>query len=126
MAVTAQLNGVITLTDNSTGAIQLQKTVALSYSGTETSFGSQVLIGASPVTIPLPVSPTQFLYIKNLSTTATVTATWSPNGGISNPVLVLQPLAGIIFSEPNTVSGITTLTLTASVASTPVEFILLG
>jgi len=93
MSVTVQLTGTITVTDNLTGSVQLQKQVIGGYTGTISEFAQQQLIGTGSTTINLPISPTQFVYIKNLSASATVTVTWTPNGGASATIVTLQPLS---------------------------------
>jgi hypothetical protein len=126
MSVTVQCSAVITITDNLTGSVQLQKPVLGSYTGTVSSFAQSVLIGTSPVTITLPGSPTNFVYIKNLSGTATLTITWTPNGGASNVVITLQPGGFEILDESIVGSGITALSVTASATSTPIEYVLVS
>lgn len=127
MSVQAQLNGDISLTDNLTGSIQLQKLINLSFAGTISSFAQSQSIGTSPVTINVPVIPTQFVYLKNLSTSATITVSWTcTEVGVSNQVLVLQPGSFIIFLESNVLSGITAMSLTASNTATTVEYIMTG
>lgn len=111
MSVTAQLNGVLTLTDSSTGVIQLQKVVALTYTGTEASFGSQVLVGTTPISVALPVSPTEFLYFRNLSTTATVTMTWTPQGvGLADQHLSSAAAFAVLGDTSITNTGATVIT----------------
>ena len=127
MSVTATLNGSIFLTDSVSNTIQMQKAfVALAFTGTVSELSQSQSVGTSPTTLTLPASPTQFLYIKNLAPTNTLTVTWTPNGGASNPVITLQPGSSIIFMEVATGGGITALSVTASGASTPIEYMLLG
>lgn len=126
MGVTGTYNGTLALTDNLAGSVQLQKLLNISFLGTISEYSQSQSIGTSPTSITLPISPVQFLYIKNLSTTATVTVTWTPNGGSSAAIQTLQAGAVILFSQTGTAGGITALSLTASAASTPIEFVLLG
>jgi hypothetical protein len=127
MSVSAQVTGNITLLDSVLGDTPFQKVLgSLIYVGTVASVGQSVSIGTSPTSISLPVSPTQFLYVKNLHATQTLTVAWTPNSGSSATILVLQPLGYIIFLEPNTTSGITALTLTGSGAATLCEYALAG
>jgi hypothetical protein len=127
MSITAALTGNITLTDSVVGTQQLIKSIAsLIFTGTNSSVAQSQNIGASPTTITLPISPTKFVYIKNLHAVNTLTVTWTPNGGASNQVVTLQPSEAIIFCGSNTSGGITALSLQASGASTPVEYILAG
>ena len=124
MSVTVQANCVITITDNSSGAVTLQKQVVGSYVGTVSEFASNVLFGTSPTSVSLPGSPTNFVYIRNLSTTANLTVSWTPNGGSSNEVILLEPTSFLILDENNASAGITALSVTASAATTPAEYIL--
>ena len=124
MSVSVQLQGTIAVTDNLPGSIQSQKLINITFPGTILEFSQNQTIGTSPVTIVVPITPIQFCYIKNLSTTQTITLTWTPTGGAPLNVLVLQPGAIQIFMETNTTSGITSLSLTGSAAATPVEYIL--
>lgn len=126
MAITGGLTGTITMTDNLSGSVQLQKALSFQYVGTIFDYAQGLVVGTSPTSLTLPLSPNQFLYIKNLSTANSVTVTWTPNGGSSNPVLTIQPGATIIYVETNTTSGITALTVTASANNTSIEYILLG
>lgn len=127
MSITAALTGNITLVDSVVGNQALIKSIAsLIFTGTNSSYANSQNIGTSPTTINLPISPTKFVYIKNLHATQTLTVTWTPNGGSSNPVVTLQPSEALIFVGSNTSGGITALSLTASGASTPVEFVLAG
>lgn len=128
MSVTASVSGNIKITDNLTGSTSLSKVLNNAYTGTVESYGQSVIIGTSLVSISLPVSPAQFLYIKNLSSTlgTTVTATWTPASGTSAAVITLDPSAVVIFCEVVTTNGITALSLISNTAGTPVEYILCG
>jgi hypothetical protein len=126
MSVTASLSGNLQLTDNIAGNTTFLKQLVLSYTGTISSFAQNLMIGTSPVTVAIPSVSAQFLYIRNLPTTfaSSLTVAWTPNGGSSETVLILSPGSAILFSETDTVNGITALTLTATAVNTPVEFIL--
>jgi len=127
MAITASINGNITVTDGQTGTVAYTKLLtALSTTGTAFGEVSSASIGTSPTSITLPVSPVQFLYVKNLHASNTLTVTWTPNGGSSAVILVLQPGSSIQFEEVASGSGITALTLTGSASSTTCEFLLCG
>jgi len=126
MSVTASLVGSVQLTDNVSGDTSLSKTVNSTYTGTNSGFTQSQLIGTSPVSLTLPGSPVQFLYLRNLATGigANLTASWTPNGGSTQTVITLAPGGMILFSETNTSNGITALSVTAALAATPIEFIL--
>jgi len=128
MSVTASVSGTLKITDNLTGSVALQKLLNNAYTGTLSTVGQSVTIGTSPVTITLPINPTQFLYFKNLSANAgtTITVTWTPTGGSSNVVVTLDPGAIIIFAETTATNGVSALSVVSSQAGTPVEYILAG
>lgn len=127
MSTTATLTGTVTVVDSSSGSQPFQKQLSsLFFSGNVSEIANQFSIGTSPTTITLPASPCQFLYIKNLSASASVTVTWTPNGGSSNIVATLEPNGALFYINTSTGAGITALSATASIASTPVEYILLG
>jgi hypothetical protein len=128
MSVSVSLTGSIKASDSVSGTIALSKVLtALSTIATSFSEAQSLSIGTSPTSVTLPISPCTFAYIKNLHATQTVTVTWTPNGGASNVVLTLQPGAYISFGETvQALSGITALSVQASGASTPIEYVLGG
>jgi|SRR5271157_2557431 len=127
MAITATYSGYISIADNTTGVQALQKVLSsLSTTGITFTEMQSFNAGTSPTALTLPVSPTNFMYIKNLHATNTVAVTWTPTGGASNIVLTLVPGAFIGFAEPTGAAGISAITVTASGASTPIEYIFAG
>jgi hypothetical protein len=128
MSVTGAISGYISLTDSVSGTTALQKPfVNLQYTGTNCAYVQSQVIGTTTVTFTLPVSPVQFLYFKNVTTgSGTITVTWTPNGGSSNPVLTLQPGSDIQFTEAASGAGITGFQVVASTSNTNCEYILLG
>jgi hypothetical protein len=128
MSISLTLAGTIQATDNSTGTIALSKILtALLTPGTSFSETNQGSIGTSPVSLALPVSPVTFGYIKNLHATQTLSVSWTPNGGSSNPVVVLEPGSYVIFGGTvAATAGVTAISLTGSGASTIYESILAG
>lgn len=126
MSVTVATTGTQTLTDSTSTTTPFVRAVTGSYTGLASSVAQQVLIPNAPTSITLPISPVNFVYVKNLSGTATITVTWTPNGGASNVVVTLQPGSYVELVETAAGSGITALSLQASVASTPVEYLLVG
>jgi hypothetical protein len=100
MSISATLYGNIQLTDSTTNAKVFTKSLlSLLMIGSSFSETNQGSIGTSPTSIALPVSPTQFVYVKNLHATQTLTVTWTPTGGTSAVVQTLQPGSVIIFIE---------------------------
>lgn len=126
MTVTATTSGTQTLLDSTANTTSLTKQLSASFVGSASTIAQQVNIGTGATPIALPVAQTNYVYIKNLSGAATVTVTWTPQGGASNPVITLQPGGYIEFVEPVTGSGISALSLIASAPATPVEYWLLG
>lgn len=128
MSVTATVRGTITLTDNLTGSIALSKTLNNAFTGTLSSFGQSIVIGTSPYTVNLPNGVAQFIYIRNLSSTAgtTITITWTPNGGVSASIIVLDAQATVILAEATTTDGVSALSMVSNQSGTLVEFILAG
>ncbi len=126
MSVVASVVGKIQLTDNVAGTTTLSKVLDNVYIGSISEFGQNVLVGTSPLTISIPNGLAQFIYIKNTSTTASVLITWTPNAGASESICYLDPSALLILAETAATQGITALSLQATAASTPVEFILVG
>jgi hypothetical protein len=128
MAISLGLTGYIQATDSVSGTVALQKALSsLSNSGLtgfgETQVGSY---GTSPTSISLPVSPAQFVYIKNTHGSQTLSVTWTPQGGASNPVITLEPGSAIILVEAAAGAGISALSLTGSASGTTAEFIIGG
>lgn len=127
MALLTSLSTAIQIEDAVTNNLILNKTLAaFSFSGSVSTVAEAISVGTSPVTIALPISPTQVVYVRNTHATQTLTVAWTPTGGASNTVVVLQPNGYILFGEPNVTSGITALTLTGSLAGTTCEYILVG
>jgi hypothetical protein len=127
MSINTTLTGTIVITDLVTNNLLANKTLAnISYLGSVSTIAETVSIPNSPTSIALPVSPTQVVYIKNTHATQTLTVTWTPQGGSSNPVVTLQPGAYILFGEPVAGGGISALSLQGSAANTSVEYILVG
>jgi hypothetical protein len=128
MSITASIRGSIYLTDNLTGSTSLSKVLNNSYTGDLSTYGQTVTVGTSVYNAGLPVSPVQFVYVKNLSSTSgtTLTVTWTPTGGVSASVVILDPGAFIMFAEVNTTNGISALSMVSNQVGTPVEYILVG
>jgi hypothetical protein len=126
MSVTASLNGTLQLTDNLAGNTTFLKQLLLSYTGTVSSFAQSQLISTGSTTISLPAGSAQFVYIRNVSTIVgnTVTVGWTPRNESPATVTILDPGAAILLSETSTSNGITSLSVAASAANTPIEYIL--
>jgi hypothetical protein len=127
MSVTVSINGNISVTDSVVGTTSLRKVFTnLSLTGNFITEAQSASAGTIPVSVTLPMVPTQFVYLKNLHATQTLTVAWTPTGGSSNTVLTLQPGSAIQFVETAVGGGITTLTLTGSAPNTTFEGILAG
>lgn len=128
MGITASINGNLVISDSITGSVSLQKPISNSYQGTIEAYSQSQIVGTSPTTITLPISPVEFFYLKNLSSTSgtTVTVTWTPTGGSSASVLALDPGGYIFFCEGTTTNGVTAISVVASAAGTPIEYVTNG
>ena len=87
------------------------------------TFG-QALLAASSTPVTLPASPTQLFYAKHLGAAGTITFTWTPIGSGSAQIMILQPGGLLFFFNP--ANGITALTVQASLANIPVDYVLAG
>lgn len=126
MSLVTSLGGVLSVTDNLTGSIALNRALNIAFTGTVFSYDQTLSVGTSPVSPVLPINPVQVVFLQNNSTTASVLITWTKNSGASVGVLTLDPGGFIFFSETSTSNGITALSLTASAASTPISVVLAG
>jgi hypothetical protein len=138
MSVSIQLLGQLIATDSSTGTVPFRKQINLTMLGTAFEETQGLVIGTTPVTITLPITPTQVVYIGNLHPTNTITVTWTPNGGTSAVVQTIGPVTqqanpqpatqGILLINNNAIgtTGITALSIVASAAFTPIELMLGG
>jgi hypothetical protein len=127
MAITLSFAGQLNVTDSVSGTVALSKQLTnLSTAGTAFSEAQTLSVGTGGTTVSLPISPTNFLYVKNLHATNTLLVTWTPASGTSAQIVTLQPGAFIAFSEPTGAAGITALTLTGSASATLVEYVLGG
>jgi len=85
--------------------------------------------GANVIAISTPSGIAAEVYIKNVDpNNKTVTVTWTPNGGASATVIVLNSGDQIIFwtNPSGNTPGISALTLTPSAANALVEFFIGG
>jgi hypothetical protein len=128
MALTTTLSAAIQIADAVTNNLLLNKTLAsLSFSGSVSTVAESVSVGTGGgLTVALPASPTQVVYVRNTHATQTLAVTWTPTGGSTAAVLTLQPGAYILFGEVNSTSGITALSLVGSGAGTTCEYILVA
>lgn len=130
MAISVSVTGYITATDSLTGTTALSKALSNIANVGFTTFQEVQAgtFGTSPTSISLPVSPTQFVYIKNTHASNTLTVSWTPASGTSAIVTTLAPGSAIILLQAAVTSGggITALSFTASAASTTAEYILAG
>lgn len=134
MAIVITMSGAISVADNSsTNPSPYQKSLAgLNFTGSAVEIYQTLSIttGASPVSITLPISPVQMVYIHNLNASGgpTLTVAWTAEGGSSETIVSLQGNGFIILGESvvSGSSGITALALTAVGGTVPVELILAG
>jgi len=127
MSVTASLTGAVNVNDSASGTVTYSHQLSgLAFTGTVAGLVQSMSVTNSATTITLPVSPVQFLYLKNTHASQTLAVTWTPNGGSANPVITLQPGSAIILAEAASGAGITQLQVSGSAASTTIEYILEG
>ena len=128
MALTTTLSAAIQVQDAVTNNLLLNKTLAsLVFSGSVSTVAESVSVGTGGgLTVALPASPAQVVYVRNTHATQTLLVTWTPTGGASAVVLTLQPGSYILFGEINSTSGITALNLVGSLAGTTAEYVLVG
>lgn len=127
MSINISLSGTITIIDSISGLVNLTKSVsAAMVVGSGFTQVQSLNVGTASTSIALPVNPVQFAYIKNLHTNQSVAVTWTTPAGGSVLAITLEPGAVIIFQEALPGAGLTAISLQASGASTPVEFILGG
>jgi hypothetical protein len=124
--VTNSLTGNISVTDNQTGSIAQILALSQSYVGSVSEYypAFSVTTGGSAVTFP--IAALQFVYVKNTSTTATITVVATPNGGSSATVIKLDPGGFWMFGETTITNGITAMTLTSSSGTITAQLILAG
>jgi hypothetical protein len=131
--LSVQLSGASLLAIDQTGGItRVNSPVAAIAAATQAVFYDgyfQVFIAAANVTLPL--TPLWVIWIKNLSPTATINITLTPNGGTAwvQP-LILVPGAAFTYwaqysANPAT-GGVSVINLSASANNTPVELLIAG
>src|SRR5271156_5061983 len=101
MSIIAQILGSIQLTDSTVGSTPfIKQLAALLVQGTSYQESQSISLASGSTAITLPISPLQFLYIKNLHAVNTIIVTWTPTSGSSAAVQTLQPGGFIVFGEP--------------------------
>lgn len=123
-AMQVNFTGAVVLEDSSAIQAPLSKIIPRLGAAMSVSTFGQATLGTTSVLVTLPANPTQLLYAKNLSTTNSITFTWTPVGAVSVEVMVLQPGGVMFFFSPN--GGITALSVVASAAGTNVDYLLAG
>jgi hypothetical protein len=126
--ITVGVTGNLTVTDASANTVPFSKSLSQSFAGTVSEIVQGYTAGTTQQTISLPISPVQFLYMKNLNTSNSCTVAWTPQGGSTETVQLLQPGAFIMYGQvaQSTNTGITDLRVTASGSNTLLEFTIAG
>jgi hypothetical protein len=128
--ITNVLTAIITSTDDVTGNVPINiGTGNPTYDCSSVEYQRYFLLTGGVQAFALPKSPATIVYINNLSAANYITVTWTPSGGASSAIIVLN--AGdqiILFGNPAgaTTPGITALSMQSSAAGSPVEFLLAG
>ena len=124
-SVQVSLKGaVISFTDPTNTQAPIYKVIPTLLQTMSSCIFGQSTLSAGLTAVTLPITPTQLLYAKYLGTTGTITFTWAPTEAGSVEVMVLQPGGVIFFFNP--ADGISSLSVNASVANTPVDYVLAG
>ena len=124
--VTDAITGNITVTDNQNGSISQVIAIAQSFVGSVSEYYPNFSAAAGGTAVTFPITALQFVYIKNTSTTITLSVTWTKNGGGSVSVVTLDPGAFLMLCENGTTNGITALTLTAASSTVLAQLVLAG
>lgn len=117
-------SGVISFADPANSQAPIYKAIPALVANLNACTFGQATLSASLTPVTLPASPTQLLYAKHLGASGTITFTWTPVGSSSAQIMVIQPGGLIFFFNPT--GGITALSVQASVANTPVDYVLAG
>lgn len=126
--ITTSLTGSVAITDGSTNVTPFNLVLSgLGFIGT-VALPQYLSIPNAPTAVVLPVAVAQFVYIKNLHATQTLTVTWTPNTGASAVVTVLAAGSAIILCESavTALGGISVLSLQGSGAATTCEVVIGG
>jgi hypothetical protein len=123
-AVEVNFNGNVILVDPAGVQAPLSKIIPPLVANMSASTFGQALLSTTVIVVTLPASPTQLLYAKHLGLTGTITFTWTPVGSASVQIMVIQPGGMLFFFNPT--NGITALSVQASVANVPVDYVLAG
>lgn len=116
--------GVISFTDPASAQAPINKLIPVLTANMNACTFGQASLAASLTPVTLPASPTQLLYAKHLGVAGTITFTWTPVGSGSAQIMVIQPGGLLFFFNP--ANGITALSVQASLANTPVDYVLAG
>jgi hypothetical protein len=120
------MNGQISIVDPTGVQAPLSKIIPSLVQNMSASTFGQTTVGTAATVLPLPASPTQLFYIKNLSTTTALAVTWTPVGLAAVEVQTLQPGGILFFFNPG--NGITNLSLVSAstTITVPIDYVLAG
>ena len=122
---TIKLNGPLQVFDVNSNLVTTLTLTNIQTPVTDYAQGS-LSVSAAAAAIPLPVSPTNFLYLQNVGT-ATAVVSWTPQGGAGAIVqnLTVSSAAMVIQAGSASNTGITALTVSCAAATT-VSYLLGG
>lgn len=123
MPLTTTISATLSATDGVTSI--LNKNISTTSSGILLDYSSSFGVNSTPASIPLPASPLQFVYVKNIGT-VNVVVTWTPNGGSSAVTQTLTPTSYIMFIQNTTGQGITALSVATASSSSFIEYVIGG
>lgn len=120
-----QLLGPIQVFDTNNNLVTTKSLTGLTVAVTDYVSGS-LAFSAAATAIPLPVSPTNFVYLRNLGTTTAVVS-WVPQGGAGAIVQTLGiSSAAVVMQVGQTgATGVTAVTASCAAAMT-IEYFLAG
>lgn len=123
---TIQLSGPIQVYDINSNLVATKNLTGLSVAVTDYVQGT-LAISAAASAIALPVSPTNFMYLRNLGTATAAAVSWIPQGGSGAIVqnLGLSSTALVMQVGQGATTGITALTVSCAAATT-IEYFLGG
>jgi hypothetical protein len=122
MSISATVTLTVSATDGTTSVLSKSSPVTLTLNLIDYSSAFNITTSSTPLI--LPVTPVQFVYIKNIGSTNNLQVTWTPTGGASAIIQTLTPGSPITFGQFTTGQGVTAISVQAITAATQIEYII--